>query len=92
MQFSIGSLYCTRLSSVDLQSSCGARKCVMAALAVWSFPVCVTAKAAALVTPKCCASKLHNSIVGAGLWYMVAALAVWKLSQYLCESCNFSRL
>ena len=34
--------------SLDLQSSCEARKCVMAAVAVWNFPVCVTVKAAAL--------------------------------------------
>ena len=51
MQYSVARLYVlARLSSIDLQSCCGARKCVMAALAVWNFSVCVTVNAAALVT------------------------------------------
>ena len=54
---------CTSLSSLDLQSCCGARKCVMSALAVWNFPVCVTVNASFLHYHQSVVL-VHNSCVG----------------------------
>ena len=61
----------------------------MAALVMWRFSCLCHSEGCSpgcMVTPKYCAGTQQQCRS------VVAALVLWKLSQYLCESCNFSSM
>ena len=61
-------------------------------LAVWKLPcqtLCESCSSGSVQVVTFCTTK---SVTGTQQYSVGATLAVWKLPQYLCESCNFGYL